>query len=88
MRMHPTAAQSFSPRTALFFVKRWLSKNPVIYEFFHTPKGPVIFYKKGLIYMIKNPVNKIWFETDDLPINLAEMIALGFGWKKEKEKLK
>ena len=90
--MHPRKCHGGTPKAARFWVNNWYRCLPdsLSYEFIHTPSGPIIIYKDKnkkdeTIYKIKNPKNGTWFTVshglEDMKQNLAETIALCFGWK-------
>ena len=85
--MHPQARHGGTAKAAKFWVDNWYSKvdKPLGYNFFHTPSGPIMFYKVKEIYKIKNPKNGLWSNVshglEDFKRELAETIAICF--KKE-----
>ena len=87
--MKPTKRDCFSPKTARFFINRWHRTHDFHYDFFQTPKGPLIFYKDSEGYHLCCRWNGLVFqsfETKELfLINLAEELAIAFGWSKNNE---
>jgi len=78
----------------MFYIKRWIADgNYVKYNFWHTDSGPVIFRqtkdKSGeAIYEIMNPLTKkyaIANSVNEFKLIASEMLAMGFGWRKDND---
>ena len=79
--MQPDRMTCFCPRAATNFFKQWLSKHKDWeYDFFTTPEaGAIIFERENGIYRIK--FKGRWFITRNFVQDMAESLAMGFGWR-------
>jgi len=85
MKIQPSAMDAFTPKIARLFIVNWARHRSFRYDFFHTPKGPVIFYTRDKTFWIRcnwrsnkerSVTGRELFMTE-----LAEELALAFGWK-------
>ena len=82
--MQPDRMLCFCPRAAKKFFEQWLTKNKNwTYDFFMTDKGVVIFEREDGVYRIK--FQGKWTITNNFILDMAETLAIGFGWTNEKQ---
>ena len=91
-QLHPTARQCQTPRGATYFVKKYIENgNYMDYNFWHTPKGVVIFRKDkdkdgDNVFYIRSPGSTKWISAKDVRefvLLTSEILAIAFGWRKE-----
>jgi len=85
-RLHPLPKECQTPRAAMFFINKWIADdNYILYNFWHTPKGPIMFRKtKENVFLIKEPNNHKWCvagKKENFKLLASEMLAISFGWK-------
>jgi hypothetical protein len=69
--MQPTKSDVFTPRAAAHWIRNWLRRNELEYDFWRTPLGPLIFNKD---YSFKCPM------PSAIERKIMELLAKVFGW--------
>lgn len=84
--MQPTKSDVFTPRAAAHWVRNWLRRNDLEYDFWRTPQGPLIFNKEEHGYIFKCPMSDKWIKVADINefiLLVSESLAIAFGYRKE-----